>query len=50
MQDGSDISVYTSSHLSYAIDNNLLNTPNPDKTGNSNEIFSYVFWQVMPLD
>ena len=39
----SDGSVYTNSHLGYAIDNNLLNTPNPDKIGNSNEIFPYVF-------
>ena len=39
----SDGSVYTNSNLGYAIDNNLLNTPNPDKIGNSNEIFPYVF-------
>ena len=39
----SDGSVYTNSHLGYAIDNNLLNIPNQEKIGNSDEIFPYVF-------
>ena len=39
----SDGSVYTNTHLGYAIDNNLLNIPHPDKIGTSNEIFPYVF-------
>ena len=39
----SDGSVYTNSHLGYAIDNNLLNIPNPEKIENSDEVFPYVF-------
>jgi hypothetical protein len=39
----SDGGVYTNSHLGYAIDNNLLNIPNSEKIGNSDEIFPYVF-------
>ena len=39
----SDGSVYANSHLGYAIDNGLLNFPAPNRKGNSNEAFPYVF-------
>ena len=39
----SDGSVYNNSHLGYAIDNNILNLPNPTKIGNFDGTFPYVF-------
>ena len=36
-------SVYANSHLGYAIDNGLPNFPAPNRIGNSNEAFPYVF-------